>query len=119
METQAYLLLLVAILMGVIGQLLLKRGMSRHLGFQLRDVVVLFRDWAVMGGFGFYGFSTLLYMQVLSRLGLSVAYPTVSLGYVLVVAASRVLFKEPVSPTRWTAVGIVCIGVALVGLGTA
>jgi len=42
----------------------------------------------------------------------------VSLGYVIVIVMSRVLFEEPVTLARWGAVVIICIGVALVGLGS-
>jgi multidrug transporter EmrE-like cation transporter len=63
--------------------------------------------------------ATLLYFKVLASLDLSLAYPTVSLGYVLVIVMSRVLFKEPVSPVRWFAVIVICAGVGLVGLGSA
>ncbi len=115
---EAYALLLVAILVGVVGQLLLKYGMSRHPGFRLRDIAVLTRDFPIVGGFCCYAVATLLYFQVLANLDLSVAYPTVSLGYVLVIIMSRVLFNEPVSLTRWLAAIIICAGVVLVGLGS-
>ena len=110
MQMQFYGLLLIAILIGVVGQLLLKYGMSRQPGFRLSDIATLTRNIPVMSGFCCYG---------LSSLELSLAYPTVSLGYVLVIIMSRVVFKEPVSPTRWLAAGIICLGVVLVGLGAA
>lgn len=116
MDANPYLLLLLAILVGVAGQLLLKFGMTRQPEFRLVDAVGIFRNWPVVTGFACYGVSTLLYLQVLARLELSVAYPTVSLGYVLVIIMSRILFKEAVSPMRWMAVMIICVGVVLVGL---
>ena len=119
MDLSAYLLLLVGILFGVVGQLLLKYGMSQQPNFQLGDLAVLTRNFPVIGGFCFYGVSTLLYFKVLASLDLSVAYPTVSLGYVLVIFISKMLFKETISPTRWMAVLTICIGVAIVGLGPA
>ena len=119
LQLQAYGLLLIAIVIGVVGQLLLKHGMSRQPGFRLGDLAVLTRNLPVVSGFGCYGLSTVLYLSVLARLELSLAYPTVSLGYVLVIIMSRVVFKEPVSPTRWLAAGIICFGVVLVGLGSA
>ena len=119
MHMQFYGLLLVAILIGVVGQLLLKHGMSRQPGFHLGDIALLLHNVPVMSGFGCYGLSTVLYLSVLARLELSLAYPTVSLGYVLVIIMSRVVFKEPVSPTRWLAAGIIWFGVILVGLGAA
>lgn len=112
-----YMLLLVAIVLGVIGQLLLKQGMSKRPDFRLQDLMLLARDASVVGGFLSYGFSVLLYFKVLETLDLSLAYPTVSLGYVLIILLSKLLFKEPVSRARWLAVLIICTGVVLVGLG--
>ena len=118
MDLKAYGLLLVAIVMGVVGQLLLKYAMSRRPRFRLKDLAELARDFPVIGGFCCYAIATLLYLKVLARLDLSVAYPSVSLGYVLVIIMSRVFFDEPVTLVRWVAVVIICGGVAMVGLGS-
>lgn len=104
-------------MIGVVGQLLLKHGMSRHPGFSLQNVAAVIRDFSVVGGFGCYGVATLLYLKVLASLDLSIAYPTISLGYVLITLVSKVWFKEPVTPMRWVAVLVICLGVVLVGLG--
>jgi len=117
METSPYLLLLLAILVGVGGQLFLKFGMARQPNFRIFNIMSVLPNWPVLLGFGCYGLSTVLYLQVLARLELSLAYPTVSLGYVLVIIMSRILFKEAVSAARWMAVMIICCGVVLVGLG--
>jgi len=90
-----YILLLLAILIGVAGQLSLRFGMLRHPEFRVLDMAGVLRNWPVLMGFICYGLSTVLYLQVLARIDLSLAYPTVSLGYVLVIIMSRVLFKEP------------------------
>ena len=119
MHMQSYGLLLIGILIGVVGQLLLKHGMSRQPGFRLGDFAILAHNLPVVSGCCCYGLSTVLYLSVLARLELSLAYPTVSIGYVLVIIMSRVIFKESVSPTRWFAAGIICFGVVLVGLGAA
>lgn len=117
LKGQAYGLLIAGILVGVLGQLLLKHGMARQPSFRLADMAALGRNMPVLGGFACYALSTLLYLSALARLELSLAYPTVSLGYVLVIILSRLVFNEPVSRTRWTAAGMICLGVALVGLG--
>jgi multidrug transporter EmrE-like cation transporter len=113
----SYLLLFASISLGVVGQLLLKHGMAKRPGFRLSELWLLARDFSIIGGFASYGISVLLYFKVLEVLDLSVAYPTVSLGYVLVILLSRLLFKEVVTPGRWAAVIIICAGVILVGLG--
>ncbi len=86
MDVRAYMLLLVGIMIGVIGQLLLKYGMSRRPGFKVKDIRSLAGDFFVLGGLGCYGIATLIYLKVLASLDLSLAYPTVSVGYVLVVS---------------------------------
>jgi multidrug transporter EmrE-like cation transporter len=80
--------------------------------------MALARDFYIVGGFGCYGISVLLYFKVLASLDLSLAYPSVALGYVLVIVMSRIIFRESVSLTRWGAVAIICAGVVLVGLGS-
>ncbi len=115
--TFTYVLLFVAIVLGVVGQLLLKYGMSKRPDFRLQDLFSLVREVSVVGGFLSYGFSVLLYFKVLETLDLSLAYPTVSLGYVLVILLSKLFFQEPVTPSRWVAVLVICTGVILVGLG--
>jgi multidrug transporter EmrE-like cation transporter len=117
MDASPYVLLLLAILVGVAGQLLLKFGMARQPEFRLVDTAGVLCSAPVLMGFGCYGVSTVLYLQVLAKLELSLAYPTVSLGYVLVIIMSRMIFKESVSWMRWMAVTIICVGVVLVGLG--
>ncbi len=117
MDVQTYLLLLIAIVFAVMTQILLKQGMLRRPNFQLKDLATLAGEFPVLAGFICLGISILLYLQALSNLNLSVAYPTMSLGDVLVIIMSKICFKEPISPIRWIAVLIICAGVTLVGIG--
>ncbi len=117
MNWATYILLFVSIGSGSAGQLLLKRGMSRRPGFQLAEIPGLVRDLNIWSGFLCYGVSLLLYFKVLETIPLSLAFPTISVGYAGVVILSSILFKEPVKSSRWVAVILICLGVALVGLG--
>jgi multidrug transporter EmrE-like cation transporter len=118
MLLSAYSLLILAIIFGVSGQLLLKKGMSQRPDFNVSDALTLVTDFSIVAGFVSYAVSVLIYLKALANLELSLAYPTVSLGYVIVVVFSKILFKERVSPVRWAAVAIICTGIALVGLGS-
>ena len=113
----AYVMLLLSILFGVVGQIALKQGMVARPEFRLSELTTLLTNIPILAGFTSYGISILLYFKALEGLDLSVAYPTVSLGYGFVIALSRVAFKERITPGRWLAVILICIGVALVGLG--
>lgn len=50
-----------------------------------------------IGALALYAFSTLLWVSVLQQVNLSVAYPFVALGFVVIPLASYVLFKEPLN----------------------
>ncbi len=115
-----FLLILICVALGVAGQLLLKHGMSStgERVDEVRDVVprllLAASNPAVITGFFFYGLSAALWLVVLTRVELSLAYPMLSLGYVLVVILSRVLFQEHVTWARFFGTLVVCFGVFLI-----
>jgi multidrug transporter EmrE-like cation transporter len=114
------LLIVICVALGVAGQLLLKYGMSStgERVDEVRDVVPRLlqaaTNPAVIGGFFLYGLSAALWLVVLTRVELSLAYPMLSLGYVIVVILSRVLFHEHVTWGRFLGTLVVCFGVFLI-----
>lgn len=114
------LLILVCVALGVGGQLLLKHGMSADRDAVDRVDEVLPRlakaalNPVVIAGFLLYGLSAALWLIVLTRAELSWAYPMLSLGYVLVVLLSRVLFHEAVTPPRLIGTLVIVAGVWLI-----
>ncbi|MDR1452795.1 MAG: 4-amino-4-deoxy-L-arabinose transferase [Candidatus Margulisbacteria bacterium] len=118
---QTILLVLVPVLIGVVGQLFLKKGMAVVGQFDFTALPQLLPQFAraftnpwVFAGFAFYFLSSLFWMVVLSRVELSVAYPMLSLGYAVVLLASFFLFQEAVSPARWLGVLVIMLGVVLI-----
>ncbi|MCL6432286.1 MAG: EamA family transporter [Anaerolineae bacterium] len=113
-----FALLLGAVCLGVVGQLLMKSGMNQVGAierFALGALLRIFSNPFVILGFASYGISSICYLMALSRLDLSVAYPTAGLGYVMVLLISSVVLREPVTPLRWLGVLLIFAGVWLVG----
>jgi len=54
------------------------------------------------------------WLVVLSRVDVSIAYPMVSLGYIITVILGKVLFNETVTAQRMLGVAIICLGVLIV-----
>jgi multidrug transporter EmrE-like cation transporter len=108
-----YVLLLTSILLGVIGQILMKWGLvsPKPLWHQSAPALQFFSSWPVLLGIGFYGLSSIFWIMTLKRMDLSIAYPMVSVGYVLVLAAGSLLFNESISPIRYWGMGFILIGV--------
>lgn len=113
------LLIFLSVALGVTGQLSLKQGMSVIGQIELDASSLpgmLLRSFSnpyVLFGFILYGISSLSWLIVLSRVELSLAYPLISVGYVLVVILSHVLFQEQVSFLRFAGTLVICLGVFL------
>ena len=69
-----------------------------------------------IAGFCAYAVELVLWLAVLSRAPLSVAFPLAALSYCGVLVTSRLILHERVSPRRWLGASIVTLGVALVCL---
>lgn len=116
----AVLILLVAIGLGVGGQFAIKIGLNK-LGTHPSPATV-FRAIVtpcILGGFALYGVSSLLYLQALSRLPLSYAYPMIALSYVAVVLGAWLWFGEKLNALRISGVAVIIVGVVLVALSYA
>jgi drug/metabolite transporter (DMT)-like permease len=62
---------------------------------------------------GLYGFSTLLWLRVLSRYPVSAVYPMVAIGYLFVTIGGVLFLKEQVSVQAWIALAVICAGTLL------
>ncbi len=108
-----FYLILISVSLGVIGQLCLKQGMRGFGGNFSELFLYALRSPFVISGFGFYALSSLIWLIVLSRVNLSYAYPMLSIGYVLIVFFSWLIFKENIGLWHWAGVILICLGVSL------
>lgn len=118
------ILLVISIGLAVSGQLAMKAGMDKvgeikkedfkHLGNLIMRVLKSY--WAVTGIL-LYAISALFWLVVLSRVPLSVAYPIVAAGYVVVVIYSKLVFKEDVRFIAWIGLALIVAGVIITAQG--
>ena len=89
-----FFLIFCNVILSVIGQLLLKQGMNQvgkiegHLSEIVTRVLHALSNPFVIGGISVYGSTTLIWLVILSRVKLSVAYPMISLGYIFTILFS-------------------------------
>jgi multidrug transporter EmrE-like cation transporter len=89
-----------------VAQGLLKVGASRGL-----------LSPAMIGGVGAYGLSTLLYVTVLSKMKLTLAYPVIIGATVVATCLVSVRFlDERVGAVQWAGIGLVVAGIACIGM---
>lgn len=127
-----FLLIIFSVVMGVAGQLALKHGVgtaaskssSRIIQSLDRESIVTFlgsaaTDKFVILGFALYLLSALSWLIILSRVDLSFAYPLISIGYVLIMVLSRLMFHEQLTSLRVAGTLMVCAGVFVISLAEA
>ena len=106
--------LLIATILGVAGQLILKHGMSQMGLLQLDAASVPAIMWRmvtspyVIGGLLVYGMGTFFWLIVLNRVPLSFAYPFISLGIILGLLSAWGIFsrKHSAAPLAWHGSGV-------------
>jgi multidrug transporter EmrE-like cation transporter len=122
MTAKSLLLIFTSISLAVTGQLLLKSGMTKVgpiAGAEIRNgfgtVMAVLTNGQVIAGLSFYLVSAAVWLVVLSRVPLGIAYPLVGFSYVIVMLASRTLLNEPpISAARWLGAILISLGVILI-----
>lgn len=103
-----YVALGIGILLGVVGQVLLKAGAHGD------TLLQQFFSISSIAGLALYFAAALCYMYALRRIPVSVAFPSVSLSYVLVAFLGVWLFGEAMSLPKLAGILLVCAGVFLI-----
>jgi drug/metabolite transporter (DMT)-like permease len=116
------LLIVFSVLLAAVGQLLLKLGMTKvgrvaSLASAPSMLLKALLNPIVLAGLAVFGISALSWLIVLSRVKLSIAYPMVSLGYVVTVFFSWLIFKESVKLVTIAGCFTIIFGVFLISRG--
>lgn len=120
MTATAFGLLLGGVLLNAAAQLLLKAGtnatgvLSLDAGNWTQTLYKMATQGHFILGGGCYVVSLLVWILGLSRVPVSVAYPMLSIGYVVNAVAAHYLFGEDVNASRWIGIGFIVLGVWLV-----
>ena len=113
-------LLLCGVVLNAAAQLLLKAGTNSvgQFAFTADNVVPVGLRLAlepyILAGIGCYLVSLVVWLMALSRTDVSIAYPMLSLGFVINAAAAWFLLGESVSALRLGGVALIVLGVVVV-----
>src|SRR5271167_4916078 len=124
LHLKTYLLILIMILAGPLGNLMLGKGM-KNIGKVTTKVsspgeLVHVLGTILSSGTIWLGIASLLtffvaYMLVLSWADYSYVQPASAIAYGVVALLATLLLGEVVSPLRWAGIAIICLGVFVVG----
>jgi multidrug transporter EmrE-like cation transporter len=113
-------LLVTGVLLNAGAQLLLKAGTNRigEFAFSLDNVGPIGARIAtsppIIAGLACYVVSVVIWILALSRVPVSVAYPMLSIGYIVNAGAAWWLFGESITAQKLVGIGFIIVGVYLV-----
>lgn len=103
----SYLLIVLASLLSCGGQLCQKQATCKRSACHLSGWLALS---AVL-----LGCAMLLWLLVLQRIPVSVAYPMLSLNFIFITLAARFIWHERVSLRHWLGVVLIIAGISILG----
>ena len=119
MTWPTFALILTGVLLNAGAQLLLKAGVTPlgelSVGFAnlLPTTARVLMQWPIVAGLACYVISVGVWIVGLSRVEVSIAYPMLSLGYVVNALAAWWLFGEALGPMRWAGMALILAGVVV------
>lgn len=111
--------IITGICLNAIAQLLLKAGTNAvgaiHLNAEnwFSTGLKLATQLPIIGGLSCYVVSVLVWIIGLSRVDVTVAYPMLSIGYIINAFGAWYFLGEAISAQRMLAIGIIVVGVVL------
>jgi drug/metabolite transporter (DMT)-like permease len=123
MNPVSFTCILIGVLLNACAQLLLKAGVNAVGRFDISLANVLpvgFKiatQWPIIAGLACYVASVVVWIVGLSRVDVSLAYPMLSLGYIVNALAAWYFFGEVISLQRMAGIGIILVGVYVLARG--
>jgi multidrug transporter EmrE-like cation transporter len=120
MTLSTFAFILTGVLLNAAAQLLLKAGVNAvgaitmDRGTLLVTALRVLTQWPVLAGLTLYVVRVGVWIGELSRMNVSIAYPMLSLGYVVNALAAWWLFGEMIGPLRVAGILLILAGVFLI-----
>jgi drug/metabolite transporter (DMT)-like permease len=111
--------IITGIFLNALAQLLLKKGTNAIGAIHLNADnwfsigIQLATQWPIIGGLSCYVISVVVWIIGLSRVDVTIAYPMLSIGYIVAAVGAWYFLGEVMSIQRILAILIIILGVAL------
>jgi len=120
MNLISFSLIFVGVMLNVAAQLLIKGGTNSigYFEFSRENILPIGLRLAtephIIGALFCYGLSVVIWILALSRVQVSIAYPLLSMGYVVNAVAAWWFFNEVFNPTKVVGIGVIILGVVII-----
>ena len=110
-------LILSSVALNAFAQLFIRQGMLKLGRISLNAeqifnmVLAVFTNIYLLAGMFSYAISIILWMVVLSKVNVSIAYPFLSIGYIITAVLAYFFLQEPLTLQKIIGILIICLGV--------
>ena len=120
---EKYLLLLIAAIIGICGQILLKMGVNQSasqlpeihsFGALLQAVFIFLKNYQILSAIFLYGLGLFVWLFILTKFELSYVFPLTAIIYVFILLFSWLFLKEDITVLRVAGVLLIAFGIFLV-----
>lgn len=120
MNLVSFSMILAGVMLNAAAQILMKTGTNAIGYFDFSVVNIVPVGWKlatephIIGAMCCYVFGVVIWILALSRVQVSIAYPLLSLGYVVNAVAAWYLFNESFNPAKVIGMGVIILGVVII-----
>ena len=120
MSLVSFALIIFGVVLNAAAQILLKAGTNvvGHFEFQSQNIIPVGMQLAfqpyIMGGMACYAISLVVWIMALSRVPVSIAYPMLSIGYLINALVAWQWLGEAISAQKLLGISFIIIGVVLI-----
>lgn len=119
MSIATFALIFVSVSLNALAQVVLRLAMLKlgpvpPIGDPVALILIFIRNIYLLAGLACYVISLATWLAVLSRTQVSIAYPMLSIGYIIATALGVFFLGETIVPIRVGGIALICVGVALV-----
>ncbi|MGA8865217.1 MAG: EamA family transporter [Gallionella sp.] len=120
MNLVSFGLIFTGVMLNAAAQILMKAGTNAIGQFEFSAVNIvpigwkLATEWHILVAMGCYALSVVIWILALSRVPVSIAFPMLSMAYVVNAIAAYYLLGEPFTSTKLVGMGIIILGVIVI-----
>ncbi|MDP2693313.1 MAG: EamA family transporter [Gallionella sp.] len=120
MSLVSFILIFTGVMLNAAAQILMKTGTNAvgHFEFSMENILPiglkLATEWHIVTALFCYAFSVVVWILALSRVPVSIAFPMLSMAYVVNAVAAWYLLGELFNPTKLIGMGVIILGVVII-----
>ena len=120
MSLVSFILIFVGVMLNAAAQILMKAGTNAvgHFEFSMENVLPiglkLATEWHIATALFCYALSVVVWILAMSRVPVSIAFPMLSMAYVVNAVAAWYLLGEPFSSIKLVGMGVIILGVIII-----